>query len=140
MTVETLHSNMRAAWRTALIAVPDLPPSRHWEGKEYTPVVGTPFVAETFLPVYSAPSSIGRGGTTHHAFTGTATLKYPAGRGTAAIEAMAGKIQAAFPQGTVLTYGGQSGTVMRCERRPLLQEADWIACAVLVDISAWTPN
>lgn len=117
-----------------------LPSGRAWEGRSFEPVLGSPFISETMSPIYSEPRGLGVGGTIAHKITGNFTLHYPAGKGTAAIERMAGALLELFKPGTPLIYGQTSGVVQQAERRPLLVDADWISCPVVVSAVAYTAN
>jgi len=135
----TIHADMRAALREKLLTLTDLPEVA-WEGREYADEIGTPFVREQFRPVYSRVSSVGYGSTLEHRMTGNLTLFYPAKKGTAALDAMAGKIFTLFLPGQSLVYGGSSGTIQNTERNAVLQEPNWISCTVTVTITAFTAN
>ena len=135
----TIHADMRAAFREKLLAVSGLPDVA-WEGREFSDQVGVPFVREQFRPVYSRVSAVGYGSTLEHRMTGNLTLFYPAKKGTAAIDAMAGELFMTFLPGQSLVYGSGAGTISNTERSALTQEPNWLSCTVTVTITAFTAN
>lgn len=138
--VATIHSDMRAAFREQLLAIPGIPTEVAWEGRPYDPKVGTPFIRESFRALASSVRALGRGGTIAHRMTGNLSIFFPAGRGTLGVETAAGLLLKGFAPGTALVYGGASGVVMQAERAPLVQETDWISCPVTITIVAYTAN
>ena len=135
----TIHPDLRAAFRTKLLTLPDLPEVA-WEGREYADHIGTPFIREQFRPVYSRIAAIGYGSTLEHKMTGNLTLFYPAKKGTAALDAMAGALFTLFLPGQSLVYGESAGTISNTERSAALQEPNWLSCTVTVTITAFTAN
>lgn len=130
-----LATNAAAAGRRLLAG---LPQGRAWEGTEFLPQTGQPWLRESFRPLSSEVRSLGVGGTIAHTMTGNLSLFYPSRRGTLAVERMAGAVVDLFAPGTALTYGGNSGVVLRCERQPLVQEPDWVSAPVIVSVTAYT--
>ncbi|HEY6965902.1 MAG TPA: phage tail terminator-like protein [Burkholderiales bacterium] len=113
---------------------------RAWEGMPYAPTRGAPYVSETLRAISSQVRALGVGGTIAHTLLGTLVLFYPAGRGTLAVERMAGAIMKHLKPGTSLSYGTSAGVVTEASRAPLLQEPDWISCPVLITMAAHTTN
>lgn len=134
------HSDVRAAFRAALIALAGMPAAKFWEGEAFTTTVGTPYVLEKVSPISSRPLSVaGAGhGTTEHTILLRATLGYPAGKGTNDIETAADAIMARFPVGSSVSYGATAARVDRCERTDLRQEPGWINCTVTITTTAYT--
>lgn len=139
MSATNVHPEIRAAVRTRLQALAGLP-AVSWEGREYRPIKGTPFIAESMTPVSSVVRALGLGGTIAHTITANFTLHFPAGKGTANVEALAGALLEHYRPGTTLAYGTSAGMVQQAERMPLIQEPDWLTCAVIVTIVAHTSN
>lgn len=139
MSAITIHGDMRAASRALVLAIAGLP-DQQWEGRDYSPTKGTPYVSESFRPIASDVRATGVGGTIAHSMNSSFTLHYPSNAGTLAIEAMAGAIMEAFRPGTALSYSTSSGVVLKAERGPLLQEPDWINCSITINIVAYTSN
>ena len=136
----TVHADIRAAVRTSLIALSGIPTAFAWEGEDYQPTVGTPFLQENIRPIYSQVRALGRGGTIEHRVAASLNLFYPARKGTLAIEAAAAALMAGFQPGNSLVYGDTRATILQAERAALLQEPDWLTCPVTVTISAHTSN
>ncbi|CAB4180571.1 Protein of unknown function DUF4128 [uncultured Caudovirales phage] len=113
---------------------------RAWEGFAYAPVRGQPYLSESMRAITSQVRALGDGGTIAHVLAGIAVLYYPAGRGTLALERMAGAIMKHLKPGTSLTYGTSTSVVTEASRSPLLQEPDWISCPVIVSMAAHTTN
>lgn len=123
------------------VSVAPLPTERgvvSWEGEDFTPVKGRPFISETIRPALSRRVAYGAGGLVRHEAIATLTLFYPAGQGTIAVESMAGRLLGHFEPGTPLIYGTSKWSVYQVEARPLLQEPDWISCPVNIELTAWT--
>lgn len=137
MSATTVHADLRAAFRAALIAVPNVP-AQQWEGRNYTPIRGTPYVSESVRPISSEVRAVGPGGTIAHTVNASFTLHYPANEGTLAIEEMAGSLLETFRPGSSLVYGTSKGVVLKTERASLTQEPDWINCAITVTAVAYT--
>lgn len=139
MSAETFHRNIRAAIRARLQVLSGLP-SVEWEGNDFLPVKGTPWLTETVSPVSSVVSATGLGGTIAHTVIAAFTLHYPANNGTLAIETMAGNLMAHFRPGTALIYGDDSAMVQQAEMAPLQQEPDWINRTVNITMIGHTSN
>lgn len=135
MTIDRTLSTAAAA--TARLTA-GLPAGRAWEGKEYIPTTGQPWVRESFRPLVSRPRSLGAGGTIEHQMTANLSLFYPSKKGTLAVERMAGAVLDAFAPGTSLAYAGNAGIIQQCERSPLVEEPEWISAPVIVSITAYT--
>lgn len=133
----TVHTDLRAAFRAALLEIKDLP-EQHWEGRRYQPTKGRAYVSEQFRPISSVPRATGIGGTIAHTCTGNFTLHFPADDGTLGIDEMAAKIMDKFSPGSSLTFADTTAVVMQAERAPLVQEPDWINCAVIITVVAYT--
>lgn len=133
----TVHTDLRAAFREALLTITGLP-EQHWEGRRYQPTKGKAYVSEQFRPISSVARATGIGGTIAHTCTGNFTLHYPADEGTLGVDVMAAKIMDKFSPGSSLAYGETTAVVMQAERAPLVQEPDWINCAVIITVVAYT--
>lgn len=134
----TLHTDLRAALRTILLAVAGLPSGRAWEGVAFTPTPNQAWLRESLRPISSIPKALGVGGTIEHTLTYNISLFYPAGGGTLTIEQMAGAIVQAMMPGTSLVYGTTKGTILRSERSPLVIEPQWISVPLAVTANAYT--
>lgn len=121
-----------------------LPQARAWEGEEFTPVPGKPYVAETFRSISSVKRSVGNangtGGTIEHRLQASFALFYPAGLGTLAIESMAGALMAHFFPGLALSYGAASAIVTGTQASPPITDGGWITLAVTVSLLTWTSD
>ena len=62
MTATSFHGDIRAGLRQRLALLSGLP-AVDYEGRPYTPTVGTPWLSEQFMPVQSVVSATGLGGT-----------------------------------------------------------------------------
>lgn len=139
MPATSIHTDIRAAFRTLLQTVGGLPQVA-WEGRNFAPTRGTPFLSETVQPISSIVRAVGIGGTIAHTVNLTATLHYPAAAGTLTIETMAGAIMEALRPGVSLTYGTSSAMIQRVERNPVQQSPDWISVAVVATAVAYSSN
>lgn len=139
MSTATFHAELRSGTRQKLQTAAGLP-SVDWEGLEFTPVKGTPWLTENIRPISSTVIGTGSGGYIAHKVTANFTLHYPLNKGTADIEAMAGTLMQLFHPGTSVTYGTTAAIVQQAERMALLQESDWINLTVVVTMIGHTTN
>ncbi len=139
MSAATFHANLRAAIRQHLQTLPSLPPVA-WQGREFAPVKGQPFVSESMVPVSSDVRATGLGGYIAHTVTANFTLHFPANKGTTALETLAGALMQHFRPGTVLSYASAAATVQQAERVGLIQEPDWLNATVVVTAIGHTTN
>ena len=137
-TTMTVDRTLATASATSARLVSGLPQGRAWEGREFQPVLGQPWIRESFRPLVSRPRSLGAGGTIEHQMTANLSLFYPSRKGTLPVERLAGAMLDAFAPGTSLAYGQNAGIIQQCERSPLIEEADWISVPVIVSITAYT--
>jgi Bacteriophage related domain of unknown function len=140
VTIATLHTDMRSAWRQTLQGITGLTVEWAWEGRPYFPRDGVAFVRESFRAINSEPRAVGRGGTIAHDMTGNLVLCFPAGRGTLDVETAAGLILSAMPPGTPLVYGQNSGVVTKASRSPVAVTPQWVEVPVTVNVLAYTAN
>lgn len=113
-------------------------PEVAYEGRAYTPTPGVPYVSESIVPAFSEPSGIGQPAVQHHSLVVMLVLFYPANRGMRPVSRMAGAILTAFRPGTSISYGDSAGMVMRAERHPAQQDADWLRCPVAITVDVFT--
>jgi hypothetical protein len=139
MSAALFHADLRAAVRTRLQTLSGLP-AVAWEGKDFMPTKGTPWVTETLTPVSSIVRATGLGGTIAHTVIATFTLHYPGNKGTLDIDTMTGSLLEHFRPGTGLVYGGASAIVQQSEPAPLQQEPDWLNRSVNITIVGHTAN
>lgn len=121
-----------------------LPQGRAWEGFDFFPTDGRPYVAESFRAMQSQGLSVGNangtGSTIAHTIEATATLFFPKNKGTLAIERMAGALMALFYRGSTLSRNGDRATIANVSRSALYDDGARIGCAVSVSIPAYTHN
>lgn len=120
-----------------------LPQGRAWEGVDFFPVDGRPYVAESFRAVQSQGLTVGNyngPGTVLHTIEATATFFYPKNKGTLAIERIAGAAMAHFRRGLSLSRNGDAATIANVSRSPLYDDGARIGCAVTASIPAYTQN
>lgn len=139
MSAASFHVKLRAGVRQRLQALTGLPPVA-WQGREFAPVKGQAFIAESFTPVSSLVRGTGLGGYIAHTVSATFRLNYPTNAGTVAMETMAGALLQHFRPGTSITYDGISGLVLQAERAGFTQEPDWLSSTVIVTLIGHTTN
>jgi len=139
MSAATFHKDLRSAVRNRLQSLTGLPDVA-WEGREFTPVKGQPYVSESMIPVSSDVMATGLGGYIAHTVTANFTLHYPVNSGTVALESLAGSMMQHFRPGTVVAYGDAAATVQQVERVGLTQEPDWLNGTVIVTMIGHTTN
>lgn len=139
-SIYSVHADIRAAFRAALLTIPDLPTEVAWEGRRYTPPAGAPYMRETVTPASSDPRALGRGGTVQHRILCRVQLFYPAGSGTVDIERAAGALLLAMRPGTSLVHEQTSGMVFKAERSQIMPGDDFVNLTVTVTVTAYTAN
>ena len=139
MSAATFHKDLRSAVRDRLQTLTGLPDVA-WEGREFTPVKGQPYVSESMIPVSSDVMATGLGGYIAHTVTANFTLHYPVNSGTVALESLAGSLMQHFRPGTVVSYGDANATVQQVERVGLTHEPDWLNGTVIVTMIGHTTN
>ena len=118
-------TDIRAAVRAHLLAIPELPAAKAWEGRAFTPVVGTPYMRESLLPAGRTAASIGSV-TVGHIDLVQIDLFYPFGTELNAMKSMADVLaDIHFRPGTPLAYGPSMAVVMKAERNKPLYSAEW---------------
>lgn len=120
-----------------------LPQGRAWEGFDFFPTDGRPYVAESFRAVQSQGLTVGNyngPGVVSHAIEASASFFYPKNKGTLAIERMAGAAMALFRRGSTLSRNGDAATIENSSRSELYDDGARLGCAVSVTIPARTQN
>lgn len=120
-----------------------LPQGRAWEGFDFLPTDGKPYVSESFRAVQSSGLTLGNyngPGTVRHTIEAGATFFYPKNKGTLAIERMAGAMMALFRRGSTLLRDGDGVTIADASRGPLYDDGARFGCAVTVSLPAYTQN
>jgi hypothetical protein len=119
--------------QTVLDILPGFPaPSqRGYDNVLFSGTPRIPWARITLSTVNGAPFSLDG---SNHMETGTflVCLYYPPGNGTAAIEAMADAVAAAYRASLILTHGSARVMITSVRRNPLLPEADTIGAPVTV--------
>jgi hypothetical protein len=126
---------IRGALQARLLTVSGLPAVAP-EGVSFEPTIGTPYVAPVLVHGSERPFDLGGAGVIS-AGTLEVSLVYPSGFGTAAAEAMATSIKAAFPTGLVLEQGATKVLIRWAERRSVFQDSDFIRLPVSI---GWRVN
>lgn len=138
----SLYRDTRAALRSALLAVPGLPPEaqRAWEGRDFTPTAGTPWLRDTMLPASADRLSVGPLARVRHTAIYQIDLFVPALRGTE-YDGPADAIVAALWPGLLLTYNGQTVLVRRASRAPAITaDAAWRQLPISITVEMDTTN
>lgn len=120
-----------------------LPQGRAWEGFDFFPIDGRPYVAESVragpsrLETITNPSGVG---VAQHNVEASATFFYPK-RGTIAVERMVGALMTLLAQSPRrLAYAGDAGVIQRVERSALYEDGARLGCAVTASILAFTTS
>lgn len=121
-----------------------LPQGRAWTGETFHPIDGRPYVAEAVLAGSSRKKSHGgpngQGAVIEHTPRAVATLFYPNGKGTLALEAMAGAVMAHFLPGSSLSYGADAARITDVSLSIPYLDGSRLAQAVSVELLAFTQN
>jgi len=110
----TIYTDIRAALAARLNALTGKP-AVAWENVQYTPVLGTPYLAPFLMMGEPSVATIGTDGTNQEVGIYQITLaNYPTNAGTGAILAMAGSIKYWFKRGTILSHNGVNVRIRKC--------------------------
>jgi hypothetical protein len=110
-----------------------------WTNYPYTPALGTPYMRPTFLSAQPDPWVTGAE-TNYHTGVYQVDLIYPAGEGSAAVNAQADIIIAAFKQATKLTYSTIDTIIKSSGRGVGKQDGDWYFMPVNIRYECFLPN
>lgn len=118
------------AHQQAMLAEPEV----HWEGQDYTPKPGVPWLQMTVTARVRAPAAISVG--TPHLWRGQLLLsvKHPATEGLRSAYARAGVVAAHWKRGTTLGTPPLVVVVQEVGTQPAYTTAGWITQPVIV---AW---
>ncbi len=120
-----------------------LPQGRAWEGFDFFPTDGRPYVSETVLPGPSRKRSISGqngAGVIEHKPSLVATFFYPKNKGTLALERMSGAAMSLFLPGLSLSYGGDGARITDVECSQNYDDGARIGRAVTVSLLAFTES
>jgi len=124
------HVSIRKAIRTLISSVPGIPSSVAWENRDFTPVVGVPWIRETLLPgeQYKVASDLTRE-------TGLMQydLFYPSSKGTETAEALVDAIIETFQPDTGISANARTMRAFRASGRI---ENDWYIVPVRISYLA----
>lgn len=136
MSSATIHADARAALRTHLGTLTTVPDERAWEGFEYSPESGVPFIEDMLSVDDDVPVAHGA---IAHQMSYIMTLRYPSYEGTGDIEEAGGKLLDHFKVGTNLQYGTSKLLCTKAARRGSIQQSgSWASMTVTVSITAFT--
>jgi hypothetical protein len=138
MSSALIHTEARAALRLRLDTLSNIPTERAWEGFDYAPKPGVPFIEDMLSIDDDAPVSIGA---IAHQMSYILTVRYPAGAGTGDLEEVGGRLMDHFKVGTSLEYGVSKLLCTKAARRgSIRQDGAWASMTVTVSITAFTTD
>jgi hypothetical protein len=82
-----------------------------WENVDFTPALGTPYLAAYLLPAESTVKTLGPNPYIERKGIFQVTCVYPAGAGWGAAKSKAAEVIAAFPAGQEFVYNGLTVTI-----------------------------
>jgi hypothetical protein len=116
-----------------------LPQGRAWEGEDYSPIIGQPYIADAYNVLDSYPVGVGTGGVEAHDMQAIFAIAYPETSTRRALALMAGGIRQLFRPGVALYYGGDSGILMQASvSGRIITEPHWMTATVTALITART--
>lgn len=122
---DTVYADIRSALRSALLTVPNLPEVK-WEGREYTPTVGTPYLRESLnfgrADLRSLPAAGGKMRLNGLWFL---DLFFPPREGTGPAVALVAAIRVAVPHGGSVLYGTQRVHFLGFSAAKAIESNDW---------------
>lgn len=112
-----------------------------WEGKKFSPVLGTRYYRATFLPGEPSQAELGEAGRNRIYGLFQVDVFEPGNSGDAAAAAEAERICAAFRRGTVLAYTGGAVRCQKAYRTPGDgSDASWYMVSAVVQWQADIAN
>lgn len=127
-------SSVRSYLRSQLLTITGLP-AVAYEGRPYTPVVGTSWIREQLFPIDAPIETWGSDGYVRESFHYRLTLFSPIGGRLTDHENMLDTIRALFHPGGEIrdAQSRYSGTVVEARRGMNITEPDWISATVTID-------
>lgn len=133
----TMHKELRAGLRQTITGLSGLP-EMAWQGRPFTETVGTAFIREKYMPIYSRKASVGKSSVLAHRIVYLLTLFYPANSGTNDMDEMAGALMKLLEPGTSIAYGTSDAKVEEVEQKDNGQEPNWISCTITTTLAAYS--
>ena len=128
----SFYSSVRSYLRETLLTTNGLP-AVQWEGRDFTPIDGDPYIREQLVPVDAPIETWGRAGQVSENFIYRISvfwpLQNPAGE-TATLfeqEDLVDTIRSTFSPGTTIQNqeGTSFGVVSQCDRGAMITKSDW---------------
>lgn len=133
------HTKISAALSSHLQTLPSSPPVA-WENAGYTPVEGTSYIAEHYLPANQASVGVANSDSIDYPGVYQIDVRVPANKYKAQGNTLADALLSHFKRGTVMTYDGQSVVVESVSRNQGMRDGAWWMIAVSVNWRAFGGN
>jgi hypothetical protein len=127
----TISQNIRGALEQRLKTVAGLP-TIAYEGNEFVPVPGTPFVEAVVVFTSERPASMGDAHMVLHEGLFMVSMVYPNGKGSGDAEAMADAVKTVFKASQSATLNDAIVRFRYAERRPSIHDPSWIRYPVAI--------
>ncbi len=119
------QSDLRKDMRRLALTVPTLPPNAAWEGRPFSPVVGTTWWREMMLPMDSNTVTAGRSGMVQEDVVYQMSPYHPITDGITLLEDVISDIEAVFFPGLEVGGPTNSGNIVRVTMTPARTNESW---------------
>ena len=127
-----IQATLMNAWGGVALAYPV-----SYEGRDFTPPNGAPWVELRTLPVSVKAAAIGAGAPLEHVGMLQIGLNYPLNNGTGAALADADTVADYFTPGTTFTHNGMRIVCESCDRSQMLRDDAWATLYLTMKWRAW---
>ncbi len=123
---------VRLALRTQILTTPGIP-AISYEGRAYTPVLGTPFLRERLVPQTAEPLGLGPVQRVRNRGAWFVDVFYPNKVGESAVDAFVQLLLEQFPPAKQLIAGGVTTTIVKAQRAGTMPDnGSWLQVPVTV--------
>lgn len=141
-TLQTMHHNVRAALRAALITASGIPPvaQRAWENRTFTPTPGVPWIRDKLVFTPTEPAALGPLALTRTKFTYMVDSFLDLDQGTVGGDSRLGALLAVLGAGRDLSYSGQTVHIEKSGGKDGSEDEGWWFVPFTVAGYADVPN
>lgn len=127
-----VQATLMSAWAGVSLAYPVA-----YEGRDFTPPNGAPWIALHTMPVSVRAAAIGVGSPLEHVGLLQIDLNYPLNSGTGTALTDADTVADYFAPGQTFTHNGMRLVIESCDRSQILRDDAWVTLYLTVKWRAW---